>query len=100
MFSVFTSLQFTVATLPYGLKAMAEGRVAFGRLQRFLQLPEYSHPSQQNEEDDGICIDIKGANLGWPVAADINKESIDRGKQKQGIKCVCLLCVGRPVYFL
>merc|ERR1719510_1278056 len=48
LFSIFTALQFTVATLPIAIKSIAESRVCLDRFKKFLLLPEY----EKNFEDE------------------------------------------------
>lgn len=90
IFSIFTSLQFTVAVLPYALKCLAEGKVALDRLQKFLELPEYTPPgasdrdlSTDGYEDGLLTIKIQNANLAWPVAPNMN---LKKGKQAKSIE--------------
>ena len=57
LFSIFTALQFTVATLPIALRSIAEAKVCFERLQKFLLLPEYHHPESSENEDFAVILD-------------------------------------------
>ena len=75
VFSIFTALQFTVATLPYAIRCLAELRVSFQRLQAIFELPEYSHPGHDTDVPQG-GIELQGANCFW-------KQQSQHGSQKE-----------------
>ena len=82
LFSIFTALQFTVATLPIALRCMAEANVCFERLKKFLLLAEYVHPASSgqvldNNEDLSIVFN------GYNAAREIVKEPIAKPKEKK-----------------
>ena len=51
LFSIFTALQFTVATLPIAIKSIAESRVCLDRFKKFLLLPEYEKKFEDERSD-------------------------------------------------
>lgn len=68
VYSVFNALQFTVATLPYGIKCVTEARVSFQKMEKFLMKPDMdSHNSQHVPKYDASdsAILMKGANFVW-----------------------------------
>jgi len=73
LFSIFSALQFTVGTLPHGIRALAEAKVALNRLTEFLLLPEWTPPEERSEtaknvkesEMKGNVLMLDKATLGW-----------------------------------
>ena len=83
LFSIFTALQFTVATLPIALRSIAEARVCFDRFKTFLMLPEYEHPqNSSNFEDDSehviVMQDFNAAREVIPEASEKTDEEKDK----------------------
>lgn len=73
-----------MGTLPYSIKCLAECRIAFGRFQKFLLLPEYKHPNERPFEEEeeypteagkALRICMKNANLGWYKAVEVVPEN-------------------------
>ena len=70
---------------------MSEAKVAVGRLQRFLELPEYQHPVTANknftdsgdkgESEESISIKIENGNLAWPRAVELDQPNKKSGKK-------------------
>ena len=85
VFSIFTSLQFTVGTLPFCLRCIAEGRVAFKRLEKFLMLPEHSKPDTGGEDlkQQGLSIKINIASLGWAKSEAPEEKKEEEKKEKK-----------------
>ena len=84
LFSIFTALQFTVATLPIGLRSMAESKVCFERMKKFLVLPEYQPPSRnKNDQADTGNGNVALLLEQYNGARDIIKEP---EKDKKGQK--------------
>jgi ATP-binding cassette subfamily C (CFTR/MRP) protein 1 len=72
LFSIFTALQFTVATLPIAMRSMAEARVCFDRMKKFLLLPEYLVQPQDGTDDNGsndVAINLEDYNTVYEVVA-------------------------------
>ncbi len=66
LFSVFTSLQFTIGSLNHTMRAIAECKVALSRLSVFLDLPEHVQPAKTSEDlDKDVALKVSGGNLGW-----------------------------------
>ena len=74
IFTIFTSLQFTVLALPHSLRLLGEGKVSIRRLQAFLELPEYS-PANVKVDLRDLAIKLEDANLAWHISSK-SKEKI------------------------
>nr|AHK05653.1 ATP-binding cassette transporter sub-family C member 5 [Tigriopus japonicus] len=86
VFSVFVSLQFTVGTLPYALKCLAEANVSFQRLQKFMELPEYANPSSihfDGEEAKNLRLRMKNATLAWTKPPEWISPEDEKKKDKK-----------------
>jgi len=62
-----------VATLPICLKVVAESKVCFDRLQKFLLLPEYEHPYSSPDSDQGQNIAVHFSD--YSAAREVQNES-------------------------
>ena len=91
LFSIFTALQFTVATLPIGLRSMAESKVCFERMKKFLILPEYQPPSRNtnNQTDtDGngnLALLLEQYNGARDIIKEPKKDKKDQKKNSESI---------------
>ena len=91
LFSIFTALQFTVATLPIGLRSMAESKVCFERMKKFLVLPEYQPPSRNtnNQTDtDGngnLALLLEQYNGARDIIKEPKKDKKDQKKNSESI---------------
>lgn len=68
VFAVFTAMQFTVGTLPYGIKCLAEAKVSCNKIQKFLQKPNFESTVTKNPGGvplSGPLINIKNATFIW-----------------------------------
>ncbi len=82
MFSIFTALQFSVATLPIALRSLAEAKVCAERMKQFLILPEYSHPKVGAAgEEDQFSVSLKDYNCAWEESQD-SKTKKDKDKKE------------------
>lgn len=68
VYAVFTAMQFTVGTLPYGIKCLAEAKVSCNKIQKFLQRPNFESTVTRNPggvPSTGPVIDFKNATFIW-----------------------------------
>ncbi|KAK3927988.1 Multidrug resistance-associated protein 5 [Frankliniella fusca] len=66
--AVFTAMQFTVGTLPYFIKCLAEARISCNKIQKFLQRPNFESTVTRNPggiQSSGPVIDFKKATFIW-----------------------------------
>ncbi|XP_071446221.1 ATP-binding cassette sub-family C member 5-like [Hetaerina americana] len=78
IFSVFTAMQFSVGTLPYGIKCLAEATISLRKMQKFLQRQNHkSHVIKQsgdahecNEDVMKDMVAIKDGSFAWDVLDD------------------------------
>ncbi|GLH12006.1 Multidrug resistance-associated protein 5 [Gryllus bimaculatus] len=75
VFAVFTAMQFTVGTLPYGIKCLAEANVSCKKIQKFLHRPNYESPFSKMVSDD--IIHIQNGVFAWESQ---KREEISRKK--------------------
>ncbi|TRY70687.1 hypothetical protein TCAL_10025 [Tigriopus californicus] len=98
VFSVFVALQFTVGTLPYALKCLAEANVSFQRLQRFMELPEYVNPCSMNFDDDDeaktLRLLLKNATLAWTKPPEWLSPEDEKKKAKKVKKATNITDLG------
>lgn len=66
IFSVFTAMQFTVGTLPYGIRCLAEANVSCRKLQNFVLRPNYESPVIKSVEKN--IIEIKDGTFAWEAS--------------------------------
>ncbi|XP_033609843.1 multidrug resistance-associated protein 5 isoform X2 [Cryptotermes secundus] len=66
IFSVFTAMQFTVGTLPYGIKCLAEANVSCQKLQKFVLRPNYESPVIKSVGRN--IIEIKDGTFSWEAS--------------------------------
>ena len=62
LFSVFTALQFSVATLPIAIRSLTEAKVSYDRLKNFLLLPEYQRNDYIENDDNEFDIIFQDYN--------------------------------------
>ncbi|XP_046390511.1 ATP-binding cassette sub-family C member 5-like [Ischnura elegans] len=90
IFSVFTAMQFSVGTLPYGIKCLAEATVSLRKMQKFLQRhnhkPNIIKPSKDGTDEVKDMVLIKDGSFAW----DILEEDIPPTSQpKHSKKRIC-----------
>ncbi|KAG8233856.1 hypothetical protein J437_LFUL006879 [Ladona fulva] len=74
IFAVFTAMQFSVGTLPYGIKCLAEATISLRKMQKFLQRDNHtsnvvkSSKGQENENSDLVVI--KNGSFAWDLAEE------------------------------
>ena len=88
LFSIFTALQFTVATLPLALRSLSESKVCFERMKDFLVLPEYQPPvkdSDNTNQNDNLAIVIEEYNGARDVIKETSKEKKTNGAENKTI---------------
>ena len=86
LFSIFTALQFTVATLPIALRSIAEAKVCFDRFKTFLMLPEHEHPQSTENPEDGendYAIEMENFNAAREVVLETKEEKKTNGKPEE-----------------
>ncbi|XP_034256173.1 multidrug resistance-associated protein 5-like [Thrips palmi] len=66
IYAIFTAMQFTVGTLPYGIKCLAEAKVSCNKIQKFLQRPNFeSTKNTGGVSSNGQVIEIRNATFIW-----------------------------------
>ena len=89
LFSIFTALQFTVATLPIAMKSIAESRVCLDRFKKFLLLPEYEkkfEDEQRISDSEMFSIVFEDFNAAREIESKDDANDIeDKEKEKSGI---------------
>ncbi|KAJ9585510.1 hypothetical protein L9F63_002711, partial [Diploptera punctata] len=86
IFAVFTAMQFSVGTLPYGIKCLAEANVSCRKLQSFVLRP--NHESPVIKSVGKYVIEIKDGTFAWeatqldePQKKEQNeKQTLSQGK--------------------
>lgn len=71
VYSVFNALQFTVATLPYGIKCITEARVSFQKMEKFMLKPDMSTHSDKYVpvfNSGETALGMKSASFVWDEA--------------------------------
>ncbi|KAJ4445532.1 hypothetical protein ANN_12212 [Periplaneta americana] len=88
IFSVFTAMQFTVGTLPYGIKCLAEANVSCQKLQKFVLRPNYESPVIKSVGQN--VIEIKDGTFAWEASQfdEPRKKGRSKKSQKQVHKVV------------
>ena len=82
--SVYSSLQFSISTLSWGIRQIAEAKVGFNRLQEFLELAEYQNPSNIiSNKSSNISIELKDCSYSWEVL----REAKSKKKKDQEPEC-------------
>jgi hypothetical protein len=89
--SIYTALQFSVATLPMAIKFITEAHVGLGRLQKVLQLKEYRHPTEGQmtrtaSMKSSEVISIESGNFAWESTPPGKKASKDKKKNGKNEK--------------
>ncbi|PSN51489.1 Multidrug resistance-associated protein 5 [Blattella germanica] len=79
IFSVFTAMQFTVGTLPYGIKCLAEANVSCRKLQNFVLKPNYESPVVKSVGQ--YVIEIKDGTFAWE-ASHLDEPHKKKGQSK------------------
>ncbi|XP_068243109.1 ATP-binding cassette sub-family C member 5-like isoform X2 [Palaemon carinicauda] len=92
IFSVFNAMQFSVGTLPFTVRSVAEAKVSLTRIQKLLELPEHKKRSG-GLVNNNLALQIKNGTFAWEVTnidlkgKDSHEESSEQTKSKQnGIK--------------
>ena len=62
--SSFNAMQFSLAVLPFGVRALSEARVAMPRLHRLLVQPDVN-VVPDNVQDEGSAIEFQHASFAW-----------------------------------
>ena len=89
LFSIFTALQFTVATLPIALRVIAEAKVCFDRFKTFLLLPEFemTNVSENVPENYEYAVTLEDYNGAFEIEKKEEKvESKQQCKDKKNKK--------------
>ncbi|XP_046999518.1 ATP-binding cassette sub-family C member 5-like isoform X1 [Schistocerca americana] len=80
IFAVFTAMQFTVGTLPYGIKCLAEANVSCKKLQKFLHRPNYESPFIRSVGEK--LVEFRNGTFAWEVAV-VDTKSKKKGNRKR-----------------
>ena len=83
LFSIFTALQFTVATLPIALRSIAEAKVCFDRFKTFLMLPEHEHPQNTENPEDAANADYAIEMEDFNAAREVVPETKEEKKKDE-----------------
>lgn len=84
MTTLFNILVFSLAILPFGIRSLAEGRIALKRL-RSLMIMEELQPFVERPTDPQVSLSITGATFAWDkVHANGVKEQNGEGAEKNG----------------
>ncbi|RMX50857.1 hypothetical protein pdam_00017257 [Pocillopora damicornis] len=93
--TLFNVLVFSLAILPFGIRSLAEGRIALKRL-RSLMVMEELQPFVERPADPQVSLSISGATFAWDkVHSNEVKEQNGEGAEKAGQDGLKLLEEGR-----
>ncbi|CAB3994524.1 multidrug resistance-associated 5 isoform X1 [Paramuricea clavata] len=81
--SVFNTMIFAFAILPFAIKAIAEARVSMKRLKSLLIMEEHE-PWATKPEDENVVVEIKSATFGWNEVKLKEQKKITPGEEKNG----------------
>ncbi|CAL8122454.1 unnamed protein product [Orchesella dallaii] len=66
IFSVFAAMQFTIGTLPFAMRSIAEAVVCLKNFQKYLELPEFDGDMDENIEcNHDSVIAIQDGSFAW-----------------------------------
>lgn len=89
--SVFNAMQFSIGTLPYGIKMITEVHVALCRIQRMLLLPDLEEDMKPTENSEW-ALQIKNGSFAWEKSVVTKKtkgkrngssESLTKGSEEK-----------------
>lgn len=80
IFSVFTAMQFTVGTLPYAIRCLAEANVSCQKLQNFVLRPNYESPIIKSIGKN--IIEIKDGTFAWETSCLDEQHQKGQSKKK------------------
>ncbi|KAK7082304.1 Multidrug resistance-associated protein 5, partial [Halocaridina rubra] len=66
IFSVFNAMQFSIGTLPFTIRAIAEAKVSLTRIQKLLELPEHKK-STGGVVNNNLALQIKNGTFAWEI---------------------------------
>ncbi|XP_064086924.1 ATP-binding cassette sub-family C member 5-like isoform X2 [Macrobrachium nipponense] len=66
IFSVFNAMQFSVGTLPFTVRSVAEAKVSLTRIQKLLELPEHKKRNG-GLVNNNLALQIKNGTFAWEV---------------------------------
>lgn len=93
--TLFNVLVFSLAILPFGIRSLAEGRIALKRL-RSLMVMEELQPFVERPADPQVSLSISGATFAWDKVHSYEvKEQNGEGAEKAGQDGLKLLEEGR-----
>ncbi|ODM95653.1 Multidrug resistance-associated protein 9 [Orchesella cincta] len=77
IFSVFAAMQFTIGTLPFAVRSIAEATVCLRNFQKYLDLPEFDGDMDENIEcNHDSVIAIQDGSFAWQHELEDEPESV------------------------